>query len=215
MSDFPLPRTSPPRSLKHRWSVAALILVVAVLMTAPVHADVNPVEQRARKAYASADYQTAVDLFAQLYAETLHPTYLRNIGRCHQLMGNADRAITSFEEYLRKAKVDEAERKEIQGYIKEMEDRRTRQDKAPIAEPGPVAAPVAGPVPRPVPEPVPTTNILTEQPEAPKDDDGGILNSWWFWTIVGAAVVTGGVAILVSGGNGTSPACPADRASCK
>ena len=34
----------------------------------------------------------------------MHPTYLRNIARCHQNLGNPDKAISSFREYLRKAR---------------------------------------------------------------------------------------------------------------
>ena len=41
-------------------------------------------ELAARKAFASGDWDKALDLFSDLYAETLHPVYLRNIGRCHQ-----------------------------------------------------------------------------------------------------------------------------------
>ena len=61
-------------------------------------------ELKAREAFAAQRYQDALDLFAKLYAETLHPIYQRNIGRCYQNMGQPDNAITSFREYLRRAK---------------------------------------------------------------------------------------------------------------
>ena len=60
---------------------------------------------RARgKLFAAGDYRQALEIYVKLYAETLHPTYLRNIGRCQQNLGEAEKAISSFREYLRKAK---------------------------------------------------------------------------------------------------------------
>ena len=79
-------------------------------------------ELKARTHFAAGEYQQALDIYARLYAETMHPTYLRNIARCHQNLGNADKAISSFREYLRKAKdLSPEQRAEIEGYIEEME----------------------------------------------------------------------------------------------
>ena len=80
-------------------------------------------ELKAREAFAAQRYQDALELFAKLYAETLHPIYLRNIGRCYQNLAQPDQAITSFREYLRKGKnLRDEETREIEGYIKEMEE---------------------------------------------------------------------------------------------
>ena len=90
---------------------------------ARAHAAADSRELKAREEFAAGRYQDALDLFAKLYAETLHPIYLRNIGRCYQNLGEPDRAIASFRDYLRKAKSLRAEeRKEIEGFIKEMEE---------------------------------------------------------------------------------------------
>ena len=59
---------------------------------------------KARTHFAAGEYKQALDIYARLYAETMHPTYLRNIARCHQNLGDADKAISSFREYLRKAR---------------------------------------------------------------------------------------------------------------
>ena len=78
-------------------------------------------ELQAREAFAAGRYQEALDSFAKLYAETLHPTYLRNVGRCYMNMDQPDRALNSFREYLRKAKdLSAAERTEVEGFIDEM-----------------------------------------------------------------------------------------------
>ena len=85
-------------------------------------------ELNARQAFAAARYDEAIELFARLYAETLNPIYLRNIGRCHQKKREPDKAIDAFQDYLTKGKsITSAERKEIQGYIKEMEHLRDDQ----------------------------------------------------------------------------------------
>lgn len=74
---------------------------------------------QAREAFAAGRFDDALTLFAKLYAETLHPVYLRNIGRCHQKMRQPDKAIDSFRDYLAKSpKLSRAERTEIDGYSK-------------------------------------------------------------------------------------------------
>jgi hypothetical protein len=70
----------------------------------------------ARHAFAAGRYREAADLFADLYAEKLHPTYLRNIGRCQQNLHLPDQAINAFHDYLRQAKdLPAAEKAEISG----------------------------------------------------------------------------------------------------
>ena len=103
--------------------MAAVVLAAALLApSARAYAAPDARELTAREYFASRRYQEALDLFAKLYAESLHPNYLRNIGRCYQNLGQPDRAIVSFHDYLRKAKVSPEERVEIEGFIKEMED---------------------------------------------------------------------------------------------
>ena len=80
---------------------------VGTIATTPVaHAAKpdNATEMKAREAFAAGRYEEALELFAKLYAQTVHPVYLRNIGRCYQNLGDPDKAISAFREYLRKAK---------------------------------------------------------------------------------------------------------------
>ena len=116
-------------------------------------------ELKAREYFASRRYQEALDLFAKLYAESLHPNYLRNIGRCYQNLGQPDRAIVSFHDYLRKAKVSPEERIEIEGFIKEMEDLKRQQQETAASAPAPVtplpAADAAAPPPPPATDTAP------------------------------------------------------------
>src|SRR3954471_7672444 len=85
-------------------------------------------ELAARKAFAASDWDRALDLFSDLYAETLHPVYLRNIARCHQKKREPDKAIGAFHDYLAKSKdVSAEERREIEGYIAEMQQLEDEQ----------------------------------------------------------------------------------------
>ena len=160
---------------------------------------------KARKLFAAGDYRQALELYVNLYAETLHPTYLRNIGRCQQNLGEADKAIGSFREYLRKAKdLSPAQRQEIEGYIAEMEELKRKQagGGAVAGPPSPstststsaaAGAGAAPPAPGALAAPPPATSgpapaaLLSSPAPAPADDGGSpFYTRAWFWVVVGA-----------------------------
>jgi tetratricopeptide (TPR) repeat protein len=154
----------------------------------------DPREMQAREAFAAGSYKEALDIYTKLYAEKLHPTYLRNIGRCYQNLHESDRAISSFREYLRKAKDMPAdERAEVEGYIKEMED--LQKQNAEAAKPAPQLLPVAAPPVNPPPQPA----IYVQQP-APAPAPEPFYKRTWFWGVVAGVVVAGTVAGLAAGG---------------
>lgn len=206
-----------------RWGLVLGLLVALPLgaptLVAPVahaaKAGDGGQELKAREAFAAGRYDEALDLFAKLYAQTLHPVYLRNIARCHQKMGQPEKAIDKFREYLAKDKKLRAEeRTEIEGYIKEMELLREQQGKQNTPPPSatPPVAP-SNPMPPPpanlqAPPPTATTSAtLIAQP--PPQEEAPVYKTWWFWTGIGA-VVAGGVvaAVLLSSGGTTRPDCP-------
>jgi len=106
-----------------RWSsIGVLLLVLTVARIVPAAQGDDPREQTARAFFAAGKYQDAIEIFAQMFAERPHPNYLFNIGRCYQNLGDPDKAISSFREYLRKSpKLGAAGRHEVDGYIHEME----------------------------------------------------------------------------------------------
>lgn len=152
-------------------------------------------EMAAREAFAAGSYQHALDIYAKLYAERLHPTYLRNIGRCYQNLGEPDRAISSFREYLRKAKdLTPEERTEVEAYITEMEDLQRKQA---AAQPQPEPQPIPVAVPAPAPQPA----LVVQQPAPPPVvQPTPFYKRAWFWGVVGGVVVAGTVAGLWAGG---------------
>jgi len=178
-------------------------------------------ELKAREAFAAQRYQDALDLFAKLYAETLHPIYLRNIGRCYQNLGQPDQAISSFRDYLRKAKNPTAdETREIEGYIKEMEDlKRRKETSASSSTPPPAtdtsSAPVT-PLPSASPPPAsgsPNASVVLTAPAAAPEEAPPLYARWWFWAIVGGVVLAGvGVAFAAGAFTKTEDAsCPMGR----
>ncbi|HJX51519.1 MAG TPA: tetratricopeptide repeat protein [Polyangia bacterium] len=157
----------------------AILLLLGAAAKAP---KTDPREQTARAFFAAGKYQEAIDIYSQLFAQYVHPMYIYNIGRCYQNMGAPDKALTSFREYLRKEKnVTPALKREIDGYIKEMEELK-QQQQALTEKLGAVAAPTGLPVAQaPVPpaaasEPAkavaeepktPTTEAAKREPENP------------------------------------------------
>jgi hypothetical protein len=136
----------------------------------------------------------------KLYAEQLHPNYLRNIGRCYLNLAQPDKAISSFREYLRKARnLATGEREEIEGYIREMEELKRQTGGHRAAGDARPAAHI-----RLTPSPPTSTSTSTSplQLTAPPTDTVAetppVYKRWWFWTAVGAAVVGGTLAVVLA-----------------
>lgn len=200
------------------------VTVSASLAWAPGAAAADAREMKAREAFAAGLYQDALDVYVKLYAEQLNPIFLRNIGRCYQNLGDADKAISSFREYLRKArKLSDEERAEINGYIAEMSAlkeanaaaKETRESKTKEST---IAAATTAPAPAPTtPTAGATSRAALEPPvsqgQSPAPGPAVSLTAassrvsgayeapplyqrWWFWAIVGglAAAGLGGAA---------------------
>jgi tetratricopeptide (TPR) repeat protein len=201
-----------PRPLRPLLLVLAVV-AASVLLPVPASAAEDPREVTARAHFAKGEYRQALDLFATLFGEHNDPIYMRNIGRCYQKLGQPASAIDAFHEYLRRApNLKPAEKQEIEGFIKEMEELKASQALAP---------PPAGRPPAAATEPPPTQVDLQPRPSAtgsegpaaalasgpPPPDEARppIYKRWWFWTAAGAvvagAVVTG---IALSAGSDTA-----------
>src|SRR5580765_7445924 len=104
------------RSIGRGGVVLIALLTIAGIARAD-KAGERAIEMKAREDFAAGRYEDALNRFAKLYAETLHPVYLRNIGRCHQKMREPQKAIDSFLDYMAKSKKLTAEEQgEIEGY---------------------------------------------------------------------------------------------------
>jgi hypothetical protein len=198
-----MPRRSP---------ILNAILVVAVWCAGAAPARGAPPPRRdqreveAREAFVTGRYQQALDLFGKLYAETLHPTYLRNIGRCYQKLGDPDRAISTFRDYLRKAApLPASERAEIDDYIAEME--ALKKERAQAARPGPAPVPAPPPTAPAAAASAPAYVSAPAAPAAGPEQRSG--TRWWLWTAVGAAVVgAAGITAALVLSKPTDAPCP-------
>jgi hypothetical protein len=202
-----------------KWGVLGAIVVLLLTIGGEARAD-HATEMKAREAFAAGRYDQALDLFAKLYAETLHPVYLRNIGRCHQKMREPQKAIDAFKDYLAKSKkIPADERAEVEGYIKEMEALREEQAKAAAPPPAPVPLTPVPPPPSPTPPPpAPTSTTsatLVSQAPPPQAEPAPIYKKWWFWTAVGVVAAGTVAAILLIPGGTSRPDCPATAQECK
>src|SRR5205814_179990 len=81
-----------------------VLLAVLSAQAAAAPAKPDPREMKARELFAGQRYQEALDLYITLYAEKLHPNYLRHIGRCYPNLGVTDKAIGIFREHPRQAR---------------------------------------------------------------------------------------------------------------
>jgi hypothetical protein len=205
------------RSTSGRGVIAFVVAFALVLGAARVSAAPDARELKAREDFAAGRFQDALDIFARLYAESLHPIYLRNIGRCYQKLGQPDRAIDSFHDYLQKAKgITPDEKAEIDGYIKEMQDLKREQASAAHPAPAPVPLPAAPEPAQPAPSGAAVVAVTAPPASAP-DAETHIYSKWWFWTLVGAVAIGAGVGIAAATGAFTktqNAACPPAPAVC-
>jgi len=187
--------------MRARWTlaVAAAGVVVAALAEPPAIAAPAPAsgpaampdrpDLQAAHLFQTGKYTDALAIYQRLYAETHHPTYLRNIGRCHQMLRQPQPAIENFQAYLRDARdLQPAEHAEIEGYIADMQ-------RLEVAAAPPASA-------------APTATVTAPSAAAGSSRSGGIAHRWWFWTGLGALVAAGVItAVAASGGKERLP-CP-------
>jgi tetratricopeptide (TPR) repeat protein len=197
---------------KHRFLRTFIFCVLVATTTFAVTATAAAAAQRgakhsdkreidARQAFAAGRYQEALNLYAELYADRVHPTFLRNIGRCYQNLQQPEKAINAFRDYLRQAKnVSQAEKQEIDNYIAEMEKLKQQQeDEARSARTTVVAQPLPPPPPPADVQPA-GANLRASQPAPAAPVSTPLYKNGWFWGGVGVAIAAGVVGGLYAGG---------------
>jgi hypothetical protein len=116
--------------------------------------------EEAARNFVLGHYEEALATYLDLYIQSDgRPEYLRNIGRCQQKLKQYPRAIESFKDYLKRARhLSADERKEVQGFIADMEaEMKAGNGAAPAvtAPPAIKTAPPATAAPAPAPAPAP------------------------------------------------------------
>lgn len=117
--------------------------------------------QDAARAFMMGSYDEALRIYLDLYVDSDgRVEYLRNIGRCQQRLGQHERAIQSFKDYLLRGKMSAAERAEVKSFVQESEEARAAAAPTP---PAPVLAPATG---MPSPPEGTSTGLIVAPPTA-------------------------------------------------
>jgi len=162
--------------MKHRIITIGLVVLAAFASGQARAEDRREIEGRSW--FAKGEYEKALDLYAELFAENNDPVFLRNIGRCYQKLRRPEKSIDAFREYLRRAHVRPAERDEINGFIKEMQELQASQaGTAPAAPTAPPAASSPKPFettpPPPLSAPATASAPASAVPPAPPPTSAG------------------------------------------
>ena len=150
------------------WMAAPLVTTLAAPGIAraadPAPHPSTPAERQARgqeaaKNFVLGRYEEALATYLDLYIQSDgRPEYLRNIGRCQQKLKQYPRAIESFKDYLKRARhLSADERKEVQGFIADIEAQMKEDANAANgATPAPAMAAATKPAPPATPPPATT-----------------------------------------------------------
>ncbi len=191
---------------------AGLVLVMAFVWCAPAYA-ADPARKKEAKAhftqgeklYRLGKFQEALSEYSKAYEILPLPGFLFNIGQCHRMLDDHERAVFFFKGYLReqpKAK----NRKQVEALIAECEKKLTEEKKAEearLAEERRAAEEAkqreeeqkkaeqalalerlrletakTAAIPPPAPPPPPPATETSEP----------FYKTWWFWTIAGAVI---------------------------
>ena len=176
--------------------------------------------KEARQLYKAGKYDAAAEIFLRLsndYPDMLVLT--RNLGACYYYLHRPEPALSNLREYLERAQNISAEdRREVEGWIAEMEKLRNQMaastSTAPVSAPPAVASSVPPAMPGPASPNPPAAAPLPAAPvepvqqgldlrQAPAEQGGAAApksgSRWWLWTGIGAVVVGGVVtAVLLS-----------------
>jgi tetratricopeptide (TPR) repeat protein len=130
--------------------------------------------------YNRADYEGALKQFNQSYLISKRPALLYNMARCHESLGQHEKAIEVYNDYLRSNPENPAVIQARIANLKRLIEKR--KEATPV--PTPTPAPTTAPSPEPSPAPTPAPPVDTEKRPL----------RWPGWITLGA-----GGAMLVTG----------------
>lgn len=199
-----------------RWTprlLTAATLLFALSLSAPARA-AGPrsaakahVEEGARK-YRAERYADALAAFEEAYALDPAPVLLFNIAQCHRQLGDNERALARYRQYLEQMP-DARNAADVKARILDLEqtlakeDKQKERERRPAAEPEPRTPSVQPPPPvavaTPVPQPAPNVSVIPA--EAPPPAASGSWKRPAAWATAGGAVlaVGAGVAFQIAG----------------
>jgi tetratricopeptide (TPR) repeat protein len=187
--------------------LGAWLLALPALAAPKPHAG-NDAESEARAAFSQGRYADALAGYQRLYDDTRHPTYLRNVGRCQQMLKDPDRAIASFREYLRiSPELSQTARDEVEGFIRDMQELKRQRGEA--ASPKATRPPPKLDLPPPQPRAGGVDATIARPADHASDHSSDHASDHtWAWAAGGGALVAAGVVVAVLLLQGPKTACP-------
>jgi hypothetical protein len=183
--------------------------------------------RKAEKAYNLAQFETALELYSKAYETLPMPGFLFNIGQCHRMLKNFEKAIFFYKGYLRGGRnipnrklVVELIRKAEAKLRKQNDSPKTTQKVARDAEAGrsekkkvdlDVKPEQSGGSKGPADDEGAKVGYLPGNKDRQDEPSSAVYEKWWFWTAISAGVAV--VAAAVAGGviaadSGSSTALP-------
>jgi tetratricopeptide (TPR) repeat protein len=203
-------------------------------LAAGLSAKDNARARQARKLYKEGQYEEAAKVFSNLsldYPDKL--VFTRNLGACYYYLRRPDPALSNLREYLQRSQdITPQDRREVEGWIAEMETLRSQAAPTPTAVPGapavlpvkenPAPAPaerralLPNPPAAPMPSPVEGTTGLTSVPAERQQaaNDRPLYKKWWLWTGIGAALAAGTVTAIILATRSANGPCAGTNPNC-
>ncbi len=105
------------------------VLVAWLFVTSVATGQSGDVFEQGVQAYREGRYEQAIELFERANREKPHPALVYNIGQAHEKLGNVERAIAAFREYLR-VSPDARDREEVERRIAALMERSAHTHQA-------------------------------------------------------------------------------------
>ena len=168
-------------------SLVAFTIFVVLFRPAEVQANdktkmvqAKEIFEKAETDYRLSRFEEALDNYKKAYELYPAADFLFNIGQCHRNLKQYEKAIFSFEAYVRDSKSAKAKLR-VEKLIKEL--KRAQANQAVNSKPPPQGKQESNP--------------LVLKPGAKEDDseDLDIYSTWWFWAsvVIAGAAVGGGI----------------------
>ena len=167
-----------------------LACVVALALGGAARAETNDAVERAKQHFEAGralftlgEYARAAREFEDGNRLAPRPRFLLNLGHCYRHLGDRERALAAYREFVQQVPESDLDRAEAVRFLAELER---------AAPPAPAPEPVVTPAPPPAPSPAPA---LVAPVQTPAESVHARRMRRYWWIIPASAVVVVGVAL--------------------
>lgn len=151
--------------------------------------------QKAQKQYDLGNFREALTGYSEAYRLDARPAFLFNLGQCHRMLGEHERAVFFFDRFLSFYPPGKAPNDKLARELLAEEEEKLKAASAPPVAPAPPPAlepapppPALEPAPFPAVAPPPPPLVPKSEPALVTESEG-LTTKWWFWTAVGVVAV--------------------------